>query len=126
VLKSPSLQASRSDRSDTAVLFSSLLRCPARLPLHCFVQIPIGLQPHPQLWRGLQQSCEPQRRIRGDAALTKDDLVQPVEGDAEALGRFELPEAERLQILLQENLARRNRRTQPFGFPSDSLRRGLR
>ena len=35
------------------------LRCPTRLSLHRFMQIPIGLQPHPQLRRCFQQSCKP-------------------------------------------------------------------
>jgi hypothetical protein len=71
----------------------------ARLPLHRFVQVPVGLQPHPELWRRFQQSRESQRRIRRDAPLPEDNLVQPVERDAEPLRRFKLPEAERLQVL---------------------------
>jgi hypothetical protein len=56
------------------------------------MQVPIGLQPHPKLWRCLQQSCEPKSRIRRDAALPEDNLVQPVERDAKPLRRFELTE----------------------------------
>ena len=96
---------------------SRSLRRPPRLTLHRLVQIPIGLQPHPELRRRLQQSCEPQRGVRGDPALSEDNLVQPVERDAQALGRLELPETERLQVLLQQDLARWNRRPQPVRDP---------
>src|SRR5262249_12435620 len=58
------------------------------------------------------------------AALAKDDFVQPIERDAKVLGRFEL--AERLQVLLQQDFARWNRRPKPIRIPTDSLRRGLR
>jgi hypothetical protein len=34
-----------------------------RLPLHSLLQIPIGLQPHPQLRRRLQQPCEPRAAV---------------------------------------------------------------
>jgi hypothetical protein len=39
------------------------------------VQIPIGLQPHPQVRRCLQESCEPKRCVRGDAALAENDFI---------------------------------------------------
>ena len=102
------------------------LRSPPRLPLHSLMQIPIGLQSHPQLRRRLQQPCEPKRGVRCDATLSENNLVQTVERDAEPLRRFELTEAERLQILFQQDLPWRNRRTQPSRISSDSLRRGRR
>ena len=75
------------------------------------MQVPVGLEPHPELGRGLQEPSEPQRRIRSDAALTEHDLVQAVERHTELLGGRELPHAQRLQILLQKQLAWVDRRT---------------
>src|SRR5207247_6605975 len=75
---------------------SGPLRRPPRLPLHSLVQIPIGLQPHPQLRRRFQEPREPKRGIGGDAPLPENNLVQSVERNAKPLRRFELPEAERL------------------------------
>jgi hypothetical protein len=54
------------------------------------MEVPIGLQSHPQLRRGLEASREPKCRIGGNAALPQDDLIQSVERDAQALGGFEL------------------------------------
>src|SRR5262245_11817956 len=99
---------------------------PAAPPVQGFVQIPIGLQPHPQLRRRLQQPCQPKRGVRGNATFAEHNFVQSVERVAQPLRRLELTDAKWLQILLQQDLARWNRRPQPVGIPSDSLRRGLR
>ena len=66
---------------------------PRRLPpraLQRLVQVPIGLQPHPKLRQRFQQSRQPQRRIGRDPALAQDDLVQPVERDAQPLRGLDL------------------------------------
>jgi hypothetical protein len=65
------------------------------------------------LRRRLEKTREPQRRIRGDTALAQDDLVQTVERNAQASSGFDLPDAERLQVLLEEEFTRRDRRPQP-------------
>jgi hypothetical protein len=77
------------------------LRRPPRLALYCLMQIPIGLKPHPQLRRRFQQPREPKRSIGSDTSLPEDNFIQPVERNAQSLGGLELPETERLQILLQ-------------------------
>jgi hypothetical protein len=69
------------------------------------MQIPVSLKSHPQLRRCFQQSREAKRCVRSDAPLTEDNLVQPVERDAEPLGGLELTQTDRLQVLLEENLA---------------------
>ena len=54
------------------------------LPLNGLMQIPICLQPHPEL-RDVFSSCATsQRRIRCNAALSKHDLVQTIQRDTEA------------------------------------------
>ena len=73
------------------------------------MQIPIGLKPHPELRRRLQEARQPQRRIGRDAALTEDDLVEPVERDAKPFSGLDLSQTEWLQVLLQQDLSRRNR-----------------
>src|SRR5712691_3976240 len=90
------------------------------------MQVPVGLQTHPQLRRRLQQSCEPERRIGRYSPLPEDDFIESVERNAKSLRRFELTQTQRLQVLLQRFLARRDRRPQPIRISSDSLRRGLR
>ncbi len=90
------------------------------------MQTPISLQSHPQLRRGLEEAPQSKRGIGGDSAFAEDNLVQAVERDAKAAGSLDLSEAERLEIFLQQNLAGRNRRTQPSLLSSDSLRRRLR
>ena len=52
---------------------------PARCALHRLVQIPIGLQAHPELGRGLEELGETQGRVRRNPPLAKDDLVQAVQ-----------------------------------------------
>ena len=43
----------------------------------------VCLEPHPELWRRLQESREPQRRIRRDPTLAQHDLIQSVQRDLE-------------------------------------------
>ena len=45
--------------------------------------------------------------------FTEDDFVQPIERNPEAASGLKLPDAERLQVFLEQDLAGRNRRTQP-------------
>ena len=54
------------------------------------MQIPIGLKPHPELRRRLQESRQPQRRICRNAALTEDDFVEPVERDPKPVSGLDL------------------------------------
>lgn len=90
------------------------------------MQIPISLQSHPELWRGLEQPRETKSGIGADAALPENDLVQSVQRDPELPGSVGLAETLRFQELLEKDLAGRDRRSQPVRIPSDNLRRGLR
>ena len=83
------------------------------------MQIPVRLQPHPQLRRGVQQSSQSERGIRRDSALPEDNLVQAVERDVQALCGLDLAQAHRLQILLEQDLSGGNRRPQPGRIPYD-------
>src|SRR3954468_11361980 len=79
-----------------------------RFPRRAFdgeVQIPICLQPHPELRRRFEQSREPEGGIGGNSALAKDDLIQAVQRNAETVRGISLADAERLQELFEENLA---------------------
>ena len=53
------------------------------------MQIPIGLEPHPELRRHLEQACQPQRGVGSDAALAEHDLVQSVERNPEYAAQVE-------------------------------------
>jgi len=55
------------------------------------MEIPIGLQAHPELGRHLEEPCELERGVRADASLSQDNLVQPVERGPEAPCRLDLP-----------------------------------
>jgi hypothetical protein len=101
------------------------LRYGTRLTLHSSMQIPISLQSHPQLRWSLKKAPQSKRRIGGNSAFAENYLIQAVEWDAKAAGSRDLSEAERLEIFLQEDLAGRNRRTEPIRLSSDSLRRRL-
>ena len=114
----------RFNRSPPAEHRSRPLRSLTSLALHCLVQIPVGLQTHPELRGRLQQPCEPERRVRGNAALSRHDFVQAVQRDAETASRVQLTETERLQVFLEQNLSRRNRRAEPVGLPSRMLKNG--
>ena len=47
---------------------------------------------------------QPERRVGGDAPLGEDDLVEPIERDTEAARRLHLPDSERLEVLLKQDL----------------------
>jgi len=48
------------------------------------MQIPVGLEPHPEMRRHLEQARQAQGGVGSDAALAEHDLVQSVERNAEA------------------------------------------
>ena len=72
------------------------------------MEILVGLQPHSQLGGGLEELRQPQRGVSRDTALSQDDLIQPVEGDAEFPRRLELTDAERFDVFLKKCLVRVN------------------
>src|SRR5271156_5103473 len=90
------------------------------------MQIPIGLQTHPQLRGSLQEAAQSEGSIGGDGALAEHYLVQAVEGNAQTARSFDLPDTQRLQVFLEQDLAGSNRRTQPIRISIDSLRCRLR
>jgi hypothetical protein len=83
------------------------------------------LQSHPQLRGGLKKAAQSKSSIGSNGAFAQNYFVQAVERDAKAAGSLYLSEAERLEVFLQQDLPRRNSRTQPIGLSSD-LRRRLR
>ena len=44
-------------------------------------------------------------RVGADATVPEHDFVQPIEGNAESTGRFDLTEAERFQVFLGQDFA---------------------
>jgi hypothetical protein len=55
--------------------------------LHRLMQVPVGLQAHPELRRRLQQTGKPQCGVCRDAPFAEDNLVQTIQRNAEALRR---------------------------------------
>jgi hypothetical protein len=55
------------------------LRGVSRLKLYCLMEIPIGLQTHPQLRGSLQEAPQPESSICCDGALAEHYLVEAVE-----------------------------------------------
>jgi elongation factor P len=55
------------------------------------LKIPIGLKTHPELGRVLEQTREPERRVRCDAALAQHNFVQAIRRDLELPSRLEYP-----------------------------------
>ena len=84
LIRSPRITKSTQHLSIRYKTGTAFLRRLELLPLQGLVQIPIGLQPHPELRRRFEQARQPQRRIRGDPTLAEHDFVQSVERDAEA------------------------------------------
>ena len=82
LIESPQIAKSTQNLSFRYKTGTAILRRLPPLALQRLVQVPIGLQPHPELRRRLQKSRQPQRRIGRDPALAEDDLVQPVGRDA--------------------------------------------
>src|SRR5262245_59171207 len=104
----------------------SSLRGLAPLSLQRLVEIPVRLQVHPQLRGGLQEPTESQGGIGSHTALSEDDFVQSVTRDTAPAGCLDLPNAEGLQIFLEQDFPRVNAGPQPPLVPSDNLRRRLR
>lgn len=69
----------------------------ARLALNRLVQIPVGLQPRPELRRPLEQAPNAQRRAGRHDASAGHDLVEAVERNSEAASGFDLPKPEGFQ-----------------------------
>src|SRR5262249_37198201 len=82
-------------------------------------EIPVRLQMHPRLRRRAETLRETQGGIRSDSALSENDLVQAVEGHAQLTRCFDLREAERLQELFEQHLARMDRWTGICRITSD-------
>ena len=88
------------------------------------MQVPVGLETHPELWRRLQEAREPERGISRDATLAQHNLVHPVERDLESTCGLHLAQLERLQKLLEQDFARSDRRPEPVRIPRRSLKNG--
>ena len=57
------------------------------------MQVPISLQPNPELRRHLEQAGDPEGRVRRDGALAQNNLVQTVKRDPESARGFDLADA---------------------------------
>src|SRR3569623_1015203 len=68
-------------------------------------QVVIGLQVHPELWRGAQLVGKEPRRLRSDATLPVDDFVDALNGNAELLGELRLRDLQGNEELLKEHLS---------------------
>src|SRR5436190_6390288 len=95
-----------------------LQRAPAN---HCRLQLEVGLHVHPELRRRLEELREPQRRIGGYPSLAPHELIEAHGRHPQRLGRRGLRHLERLQELLEKNLARVNRRSQAGRITRDAL-----
>ena len=69
-------------------------------------QIPILLQPEPEVRAHAGHLGEAQRRVGRDAALRVDHFIQPRKRHAELQGEGGLRQAERLEEFLEQHLAR--------------------
>src|SRR5574342_1033613 len=92
--------------------------CGSCLP-HRLVQVPVGLQMHPELRGRFEPSRETKGRVRGDAALAEHELVQTIHRHTELSCGLYLSQPERLQKLLSEHFPRVNRRAEPCRITSD-------
>jgi hypothetical protein len=54
------------------------------------MQVPVGLEAHPELRRCLEEAREPERRIPRNAALAEYDFVHPIERDVESASVIDL------------------------------------
>src|SRR6266542_1788848 len=88
---------------------SSCLACPARLP-----QVPLALKVHPHLGPRAQPVSETPRRIRSDATLATDDLVETGCRNLHMPRVIDLRKHLRLEVLFQQHLARMRRRYSQF------------
>src|SRR5690606_33306848 len=73
------------------------------------VALIVALQVDPELSRRAEVPREPQRRVCGDPPLAVHDLVDPPGRDADRHGELVLCDAEALDEVLHEDLARVNR-----------------
>ena len=78
-------------------------------------QVPVGLKPHPELGRGLQESRQAHRSVRRDSALAEHNFAEAVPGDAEVLRGLRSPKAKKLEELLKEHLAGGDSRAAQLG-----------
>src|SRR6266851_3830828 len=69
------------------------------------VQVPRGLQVHPELWCRLQELREAERRVGRDAALAANHLVEAIQRDAHLIGSLYLRQLHWLEKFLEEHLA---------------------
>jgi hypothetical protein len=100
------------------------LRRVVRVACERLGEVPVGLQPHPELRRHLETPRQANRGVRSDAALAEHDLVEPVQRDPEFGGQRGLLEAQWPDELLQQHLPGRHDDAEFRRITSDSLRLG--
>src|SRR5690349_22926817 len=84
-----------------------------RSPRHCLMQIPVCLQTHPELRRGLQETSETQGGVGGNATLAQHDLVQAVQGNLQPARGLHLAQFEWLEKFLDQHLSWGNSWSKP-------------
>jgi hypothetical protein len=78
------------------------------VPLYVKVVARLEVQPEPI--RGAEVTGEPKGGVSGDGALAVDNLIDASRRNADVLGESVLTNAHRLEELLEQDLARMNRR----------------
>ena len=68
-------------------------------------QVKVGLQVDPELRRCPKRLREKPGRSRGDSSLAPNELIDALHGDPDMLGERHLGYFQRIEKLLQENLA---------------------
>src|SRR6266545_5471747 len=91
-----------------------------------FVQVPVGLQVQPELWRRLEAPGQAKGSVRRDAPLAQHELVESIERYAELPSGLGLRQAQGLEELLLQHLTGMDGRPQPGGVTRDNPRIGLR
>lgn len=77
-------------------------------------EIPIQLQPKPEISRHTRYARETQRRIRGDRPLATHNFIQARKRNAKPDSKGGLRDLERFQELLEQHLARVRRGNQAW------------
>jgi hypothetical protein len=91
---------------------------PQRMP-----QVPVLLEPQPEVGAHPRHLRQPKRRVRGDPPLGVDHLVESRKRDPQLDGERGLRDPQRLEELLQQHLARMRGRPMSRKPPLDQRRR---
>jgi len=85
------------------------------------LQIVVSLKVHPEVRRRVEEPREPQSRIGGDPTLGVHDLDDPVRGHSQLARELVRRDPERLEEVLDQNLAGMNWRTDLLALPGHDV-----